>query len=339
MNGRTLFTECVQLFFRDYLEQQNACSGNTLDSYSVTFSQFASFIGSGRANSMTISQLTKDDVLKFMKHLKDERQLQDSSCNVRLAHIKSFVRYVSANIPSAMENCRQISCIAQRKTDRKPPLSISQEAVRAITHAPDTRTAQGLRHAAILSLLYDSACRVDELIGLTVGDVSTGPHPRIHVFGKGRKHRLIPISGRTAKLLDRYMNKFRLHDDRALLFESRSGGRMTRQGVNYIIKKYSAVVRKESPTLIPDEISVHPHIMRHAKATHLVDSGKVSLKDVRDFLGHESELTTEVYLSSNPEHVRRAIESASDSLAIPKAGTYSRSEKASLESFLKTRRL
>ena len=338
MNGKTPFSVCIQQFFRDYLEQQKGCTANTLDSYSVTFSQFISFLGPNRVNGLVIEQLEKDEVLAFMKHLKT-KGLSDGSCNIRLAHMKSFARYITANVPSALENCRQILCIAQRKTVKKPPVSISMEAVKAITHAPDIRTKEGLRHAAIISLLYDSACRVEELIGLTVADVSLGSHPRIHVFGKGRKHRLIPISPKAARLLEQYIQKFKLYNPDSLLFESRSGGKMTRQGVNYILKKYTSMIRQDDADIIDPDISVHPHIMRHAKATHLVDSGKVSLKDVRDFLGHESVVTTEIYLSSNPEHTRKAIEDASNTLCIPKAGTYTKKEKESLEEFLKNRRL
>lgn len=338
MNGKTPFSVCIQQFFRDYLEQQKGCTANTLDSYSVTFSQFISFLGPNRVNGLVIEQLEKDEVLAFMKHLKT-KGLSDGSCNIRLAHIKSFARYITANVPSALENCRKILCIAQRKTVKKPPVSISMEAVKAITHAPDIRTKEGLRHAAIISLLYDSACRVEELIGLTVADVSLGSHPRIHVFGKGRKHRLIPISPKAARLLEQYIQKFKLYNPDSLLFESRSGGKMTRQGVNYILKKYTSMIRQDDADIIDSDISVHPHIMRHAKATHLVDSGKVSLKDVRDFLGHESVVTTEIYLSSNPEHTRKAIEDASNTLCIPKAGTYTKKEKESLEEFLKNRRL
>lgn len=338
MNGKTSFPVCVQQFFKDYLEHQKGCTANTLDSYSVTFSQFVEYLGPKRVNNMAIEQLEKDEVTAFMKHLKS-KGLSDGSCNIRLAHIKSFARYITANVPSVLENCRQILCIAQRKTEKKPPVSISLEAVKAMTHAPDTRTKEGLRHAAIISLLYDSACRVEELIGLTVADVSIGSHPKIHVLGKGRKHRLIPISPQTAKLLDRYIQKYKLFTPESLLFESRSGGKMTRQGVNYILKKYSSIIRQNDDGLISPDISVHPHIMRHARATHLVDSGKVSLKDVRDFLGHESVMTTEIYLSSNPEHTRKAIEDASSALCIPKAGTYNKKEKESLEEFLKTRRL
>ena len=338
MNGRTSFTVCVQQFFRDYLECQKGCTANTLDSYSVTFSQLIEFLGFERIKGLTIEQLGKEEVMEFMKHLKT-KGLCDGSCNIRLAHIKSFARYVTANTPSALENCRQILCISQRKTEKKPPVSISLEAVKAMTHAPDTRTSEGLRHAAMISLLYDSACRVDELIGLTIADVFLGAHPRIHVFGKGRKHRLIPISQPTAKLLERYLKKFRLFSPDSLLFETRSRGKMTRQGVNYILKKYSDMVRQNNEDLISPDISVHPHIMRHAKATHLVDSGKVSLKDVRDFLGHESVVTSEIYLSSNPEHTRKAIEEAFEALCIPKTGTYSEKKKESLDEFLKTRRL
>ncbi len=338
MNGKTPFSVCVQHFFRDYLEHQRGCTANTLDSYSVTFSQFVAFLGKKRVDGLAIEQLEKDEVMSFMKQLK-ANGLSDGSCNVRLSHIKSFVRYVTANVPSALENCRQILCIAQRKTEKRPPVSISLEAVKAMTHAPDTRTREGLRHAAIISILYDSACRVEELIGLTVADVSLGSHPKIHVFGKGRKHRLIPISPKAARFLEQYIQKFKLYNPDSLLFESRSGGKMTRQGVNYILKKYASMIRQDDADIIAPDISIHPHIMRHAKATHLVDSGKVSLKDVRDFLGHESVVTTEIYLSSNPEHTRKAIEEASNTLCIPKAGTYTKKEKESLEEFLKNRRL
>lgn len=120
MNGKTPFSVCIQQFFRDYLEQQKGCTANTLDSYSVTFSQFISFLGPNRVNGLVIEQLEKDEVLAFMKHLKT-KGLSDGSCNIRLAHIKSFARYITANVPSALENCRQILCIAQRKTVKKTP--------------------------------------------------------------------------------------------------------------------------------------------------------------------------------------------------------------------------
>lgn len=339
MNGKALFSQCIQSYFEDYLEDQLACSYNTLDSYSVTFSLLNNFIGSARVNTMTISELTKDDIMNFLRYLKEQRKLSDCSCNIRLAHIKSFANYISRNAPSVMENCRQIKCIAQRKVEKKTPISISMEAVKAITHAPDMRTKKGLKHATILSLLYDSACRVEELINLQVKDVFISKNTKIHVLGKGRKHRTIAISEKTGKLLDYYMKIFNLYDQEKLVFESRTGGTMTRQGVNYIIKLYVTQVRESSPNLISDDISVHPHTMRHAKATHLVDSGCVSLKDVRDFLGHESELTTEVYLSSNPEHTRKAIEKASAEFEIPAKSSYSTKSKKDLEAYLKTKRL
>ena len=135
------------------------------------------------------------------------------------------------------------------------------------------------------------------------------------------------------KILGVYIKRFSLFNPDDILFESKNKGRMTRQGVNYIIKKYADKIRAKNPDFIPSSLSIHPHILRHSKATHLVNNG-TGIFYVRDFLGHEDVQTTQIYLTSNPEVIRKAIEKAADSIGITNAGSYSNKEEAELEAFL-----
>ena len=115
------------------------------------------------------------------------------------------------------------------------------------------------------------------------------------------------LCGLQARILEIYMKRYGLSVPDAALFTNRSGQRLTRVGVNYILNKYVAEVKEESPDLIP--ISVTPHVVRHSKASHLLSAG-VNLIYIRDLLGHSSVTTTEIYATTNPEFLQKAIENS-----------------------------
>ncbi len=330
------FAHHVSTYFKQLLMLSKGCTRDTVASYSTTFSLLCGYIGDEMASCMNISEFTKEMVVGFLKHLKEDRDCTDSTCNTRLAHIRSFNAYLMTELPAMMEECTRIASIPLKKVQKEPPHSLSVDAVEALLNGPNTRTREGLRDAVLMATLYDSACRVDELIGLDVGDVSFGSNSFITVFGKGRKKRTIPILKKTADMLKKYIDRFRLTDDDMVLFPSRSGGRMTRQGITYILNKYADPVRKEHPELIGKDEPVSPHVLRHSKATHLIDSGKVSIYEVKEFLGHESVQTTEMYITPNAKRTREAVEMASEAIGIIGATTYSTIEKKSLDTFLKT---
>lgn len=327
------FALYVMKFFKEHIQDRRGFSHATLSSYAMTFSLFIRFIGIDKAERMEITEFTKDDVISFLKDLKETRGCLDSSCNTRLAHFKSFARFLAVEKPEMIHTCAQIAAIPFKKLEKKPPESLEKAAVEAILSAPDQRTEKGLRDAALLSLLYDSACRVEELIGLNAGDVTISGYPRIHVIGKGGKHRSIPLLKRTAALLKLYMDRYRLTEDNMILFRSRTGGRMTRQGVRYIMRKYAKHVSDEKQDLVSPE-RVHPHIFRHSKATHMIDSGKINIYQIKEFLGHESIQTTEIYLTPNAKRTSEAVKKASESFNIPTSSSYSMHQKLELDSFL-----
>lgn len=195
---------------------------------------------------------------------------------------------------------------------------------------PNTSTNDGIRNLAILTLLYDSAARVQELIQLKCSDVNL-EKKIIYLNGKGRKQRVVPLITSTIKIIEKYMNLYKLdNNSNKLLFFNAREERLTRMGISYIINKYVSIARKNNPINFP--ITVSPHTFRHSKAMHLLESG-VNLIYIRDFLGHSSVVTTEIYAKANPEIKRKAIEKHSENLS--KEVHYTKEQKQNLLSWLK----
>ncbi|MDC3418381.1 tyrosine-type recombinase/integrase [Aquibacillus sp. 3ASR75-54] len=174
-------------------------------------------------------------------------------------------------------------------------------------------------------------------IHLNRGDLRLSGKITVRVIGKGNKMRLIPISPKTGNILKAYFKSNGIDMDQtgSPLFFNRSNNRLTRPGVTYILQKYVAMARDKNPGYFTKTVSAH--MVRHSKATNLLLSG-VNLIYIRDFLGHASVITTEIYAKTNPEFMRKAIE---ENNAVSTIGTekYSIKEKKELTEFLKQYRL
>lgn len=332
MNDKLSFY--VQRYFTVYLINQNNYGGNTITSYRDTFRLLLRFLENKESNisDFKITAVDKELVSDFLQWLEIERHNSMASRNVRLAHLKSFFRYLMLNAPEYSDQCSKVLSIPFGKIEKRPPKCLSIEAVRKLLSASDSGTNEGLRHLAIMTLLYDSGCRVQELIALNVSDFQSGHCSRIYVRGKGNKYRSIPLLKETEKIISKYITCFHLAGE-APLFSNVKGERLTRQGIRYIIRKYSSLVNEELPGTI--NAKVHPHLLRHSKATHLVNGG-VNIYNVRDFLGHESVATTQVYLTTNPEVTRKAIENVASQTIPESKDYYSDEEKNELLTFLES---
>ncbi len=326
------FSFYVQRYFMSYLIKQHNYGANTVSSYRDTFKLLLSFFASTNADvsKITINEITHDKVVEFMTWLGEVRKNGVSTRNVRLAHIKSFFRYLIMTAPEYSDQCRKVLGIPFGKEDKKPPECMSMDAIKQMLALIDSASDEGLRHLALLSLMYDSACRVQEIISLSVKDFHAGQCCRIYVYGKGNKYRSIPLLSETERIVSKYIKHFHLAPE-APLFSNKNGERLTRQGIRYIIRKYSQMVNETMPGTIDG--SVYPHRMRHSKASHLVDSG-VNIYNVRDFLGHESVVTTQIYLTTNPEVTRKAIESVAEKTVPESIDFFTKEERNDLLSFL-----
>ncbi len=187
---------------------------------------------------------------------------------------------------------------------------LTVDGIAALLAQPDISTKAGRRDAALLSLLYDSGARVQEIVDLTIGDIRFISPATVKLTGKGRKTRIVPLLSGPESLLKAYMKDYDLEQSPSThpLFCNRSGVKFTRAGIAYTLKKYADMARSTSPDLIPETVT--PHCLRHSKAMHLLQAN-VNLIYIRDLLGHSEIKTTEIYARADTSLKRQALEKAS----------------------------
>jgi site-specific recombinase XerD len=199
---------------------------------------------------------------------------------------------------------------------------------------PEINLHSGRRDLSVLALMYDTGARVQEIADLKVADIRIKAPATIRLTGKGNKTRIIPLMPQTMSIVKKYMADYGLLDEtkqaKSLFFNKKSE-KLTRAGLSYILNKYVDQAKVTNKELFPEKMSAH--VLRHSKAMHLLQSG-VNLIYIRDFLGHSSVTTTEIYAKSNPEIKRKAIEGASQKV-LPKE-KFSTKEKEDLCEWLKT---
>ncbi len=233
-----------------------------------------------------------------------------STRNQRLAAIHAFFRYLQLEEPGHLFLCQQVMAITMKRSASKAMNYLTLDAMKAILEQPDHSCFLGRRDLVLLSLMYDTGTRVQEIADLVAADVRLDDPPTVKVTGKGNKSRVVPLMSPTAKLLDQYMAE---HDLKSVphrsypLFQNRSREKLTRAGIAYILKKYVDEARAHYPELIPKVVS--PHSFRHSKAMHLLQAD-VNLVYIRDLLGHVSIKTTEVYARADSQMKRDALERA-----------------------------
>ena len=200
--------------------------------------------------------------------------------------------------------------IRVKKQPRPSVNYLSLDGMKALFSMFNTHSESGRRDLVLLTVLYDTGARVQEVADLRVSDVRLEAPPTIRLTGKGNKMRIVPLMPQTATLLKSYMKDRRCPVSEKFhspLFYNRQGNKLTRSGISHILGKYVDQARQTHPELIPETIT--PHCLRHSKAMHLLQAG-VNLIYVRDLLGHADIQTTEVYARADTEMKRKALETA-----------------------------
>lgn len=311
-NRKPSFSYITTRFFQVYLPGERGYSENTIASYLDTFKQLLVYCKEtlGKTpDKLSVSDISKDVVLDFLKRLEDNGK-SVSTRNQRLAAIKCFFRYIGYSFPEYLDTSSAVVGIKMKKQSEPVVNYMSVDGVSCVLNQPDMKRKSGYRDALMLTILYDSAARVTEITKIKVGDIRAEHPATIVLHGKGAKDRIVPLSSKTANLISSYLlqvglNRVEYKDK--FLFTNRTGKQLTRSGVSYILKKYVESAREEHPELIPDKFS--PHCMRHSKAMHLLQAG-VAIIYIRDFLGHESIKTTEVYAKADGKSKREALDAA-----------------------------
>ena len=203
--------------------------------------------------------------------------------------------------PEHIFQCQQVLGLPYKKAEKRPVGYLSEEETKTLLSMPDTETRKGRRDQAMLTLLYDSGARVQELADLRVGDLRLEFPAQVKLTGKGRKTRSVPLMDKTSAILKNYLSENHLDSPSGFehpLFFNSHGRKLTRQGIAYVLKKYATACGLE-------EIS--PHKMRHTKAMHLTEAD-VNPIFIRDFLGHTDLKVTEVYSKTSIKMKKAALD-------------------------------
>ena len=294
-----------------YLPGIMGLTANTISSYRDMFTLMINFYETAigiKPENIMLKDFTQHRMERFLEWLEQQRGNAISTRNVRLAAIHAYAKYLARVHPDVMHEMLKIQSIPFKKCHKRVPEYISMEAMTLLLSLPDVHTQNGKRDATLLSIMYDSGCRVQELCDLTVSDIRLQKPATVKVTGKSNKTRIIPIMDSMARLLKQYLKEFELmcpEKSGLPLFLNRSGGKLTRKGVTYILQKYFSQAQKAEPGLFPEKMS--PHCCRHSKSMHLLQSG-VDLVYIRDMLGHVDIKTTEIYARIDSEMKRKALE-------------------------------
>lgn len=305
-NSATDFACLVTSFLTDYLPLQRNYSRNTIRSYRDTLKLFVLFLTESkdiRLNSFTMKSFDRLLVTEYLAWLK-ERGAGTSTANQRLAALKTFAGYAGIQCVEYLAPLQLVQGIKTKKTAAREITFLSVEQMSALINRPDVNTRNGLRHRTLMTLLYDSGCRVQELCDLCIRDVNTGSSPTVRLHGKGNKYRTVTISENTAGLIRGYMDRCRnpsLMDQPLLL--NREHKKFSRDGVNYVITKYVKEIHHEDPAF---PARLHAHCFRHSKAMHMLAAG-INIVYIRDFLGHEDISTTMIYSRADNRLKNEAI--------------------------------
>jgi site-specific recombinase XerD len=306
----TDFAEALTRFLGQYLPAQRNVSPHTISAYRDTFSlllRYCRDVQGTPPERLRLQQVNVPLVLDFLNHLQQERQCQTSTRNYRLAALHAFFRYLQTEDPKAILQCQRILAIPLKRCQRPIVTYLLPEDLKIILAQPDLTTSDGRRNAVLLSLLYDTGARVQEIIDLCVGDVRLQSPAQVKLHGKGRKMRAVPLMEPTVHLLQEYMQERQLDLPKSTgqpLFFNRSGFHLSRFGIRYILQKYNTQARAKHPHL---QETISPHVLRHSKAMHLLQAG-VPLVIIRNILGHTDVKTTEVYAKADLEMKRQALE-------------------------------
>jgi len=309
----TDFSKSLTDFLTRYLPGERGVSKNTITSYKDTFILFLTFMKERKnipAEKLTLSQITKECIVNFLDWLEEERHSCAATRNVRLAALHSFFHYLQYQNPENLVEWHHILSIPVKKTEEVTVNYLSVEGIRLLLECADQSTISGRRDLALLSLLYDSGARVQEIIDLSPSMVRLDPPCTVKLIGKGNKARIVPLLEQQVKFLKMYMveqNLLQKHTNMHPLFSNSRKEKLTRAGVNYILRKYAKQARMKEPSKIPDKLSCHS--IRHSRAMHLLQSG-VNLVYIRDILGHTSVQVTERYARADSRQKREAIEKA-----------------------------
>ena len=302
------FSALVQQFFTEYLVAQRAVSPRTVACYRDALTLFLDFASHklGKApTAMQLADMRAELILAFLDHLEQSRKNAIRSRNLRLTALRAFLKFASRRDVTALHDIERALAVPMKRFERPMLGFLTRPEMLAVLGQPGESWSSQRDHL-LLAMLYNTGARVSEMIGVRVVDVILDGGACVHLHGKGRKLRSIPLWKSTVIEIRAWL---RLNPDlrgQAALLPNRDGRAMCRSNVTQRLSLAVTRATAEQPSLATKRVSPHTHTLRHTSAMHLLQSG-VPFNVIALWLGHESTTTTHRYVEADLAMKEKAL--------------------------------
>lgn len=297
-----------------YLPHQRNASIHTINAEKTALCKFMDYlclVFKINYFNITLEMFNRENINSFLDDLVQNQGRKPTTRNQRLACLKSFINYLATRKPEYVIKKMELSGIPIMRSHEGDEIkSISEKGIKAILSEPNPSIKTELRDQFMMILLYDSGARAAELLNLKISDVILDEKPKLRLFGKGFKTRIIPLMDETVLHFENYMKAFHygksLKSNDLLFYTIHESEhrKMSHDNLARCIKKYSSLA-SEHCNEVPD--SVHPHMFRHSRAVILYHNG-MGLPEISRFLGHANvETTIRFYARLGVEDIRRVM--------------------------------
>lgn len=309
-SGELLFASLLEKYFLSYMINQKKSSVRTIATYRDSFRLYIEFLLLEyyiAPENIEMSHLQLEYLVAFGNHLENDRGCKAVTINLRMSALKSFLKYAAVEAPEYSGLIRKSLTLPNRKFDKTVMTFITKQEYESLLSVCDSSSKIDIRDKAMLMIMYNTGCRVSELVALKASDamsLTDAGTAYLRFYGKGRKERLTPIWKSTAQYLLNYINTQGISADEHI-FRGKLNEDLTRSGVG---QRISVIVQRASdncPSLCDKTIT--PHIFRHSAAMNLLQAG-VDISTIAIWLGHESIETTHKYMVADIEIMRKAME-------------------------------
>ena len=285
--------------FLAYLAVEKGYSQATVRSYGTDLEQFQDFLKGRKQTLERPERINRDHVRAFLAEL-HRLQLTKTSMGRKLSSLRAYFKFLLKHKQIAKD---PMAGIRNPKQEKRHPQVLNVDQAVSMMEAAIEPDPEGLRDIALAEVLYGSGLRISEAIGLDMNDVDSDV---IRVVGKGSKERIVPLSDAAVQRIRRYLGQRHafLKDDwseQALFLSVRAGKRLDRRQANRIVAKLARLAG------LPKD--VHPHMLRHSFATHLLEAG-ADLRSVQELLGHENLTTTQRYTHLDMQRIMQVYDQA-----------------------------
>lgn len=300
------FAALVQQFFTEYLVAQRAVSPRTVACYRDALMLFLDFAAQKLGKTPTALQLADlqpDMILAFLDHLEHERHNAIRTRNLRLTAMRAFLKFAGRRDVASLYVVERALAVPMKRFERPMVGFLTREEMVAVLGQPGS-TWSSQRDHLLFALLYNTGARVSEIIGVRVIDVVLDSAACVHLRGKGRKQRSVPLWKTTVQEIRAWLRLNPTRRGEAALLPNRDGQAMSRSNVAQRLKLAVARASEEEPSLLKKHVS--PHVLRHTTAMHLLQAG-VPFNVISLWLGHESATTTHRYVEADLAMKEKAL--------------------------------